>query len=183
MHIAAMSLSSSDAAKIAFLVAFALGLYALARWSSRAGDVSPHRLPYQANMPASSVLPEVQALPSQPLFPVEPDLRPYVITKLYFATFDLVPGPPDPESFADELFVELQDENTGHTWTQSYFVGTPKGMQQLLKDNQWQYAFVDAAFIFSRYSAQDIRRAVVEHIIENREVERPTPPPNPERVG
>lgn len=183
MHIAAMLLSSSDAAKIAFLVAFALGLYALARWSSRAGEESPHQLPFQTAAPSPPLSPESRRPQSQPLLPAEADLRPYVITKFYFATFDLVPGPADPESFADELFVELCDENTGHTWTQSYFVGTPKGMQQLLKDNQWQYAFVDMAFIFSRYNAQDIRRAVVEHIVENREVERPAPPPKPERVG
>ncbi len=92
---------------------------------------------------------------------------------MYFTRFDIVPGPPDHTSFSDEIFIELYDENSGHQWTSSYFVTTPRGLEQMLEDEQWQYAFADKTFFVRRYDAKVIRQMIVEHLIGTQE--KPSP--------
>jgi hypothetical protein len=179
------ALAGSDAAKIAILVGAFVGVYGLSRWASRQTESVPFtpELP-----PAPPRTPELEAprhwskvvqIDTRAQFARtesidEEALRPVRILNVYFSRFDIIPGPPDPSSFADELFVDLYDENSGHKWTNSYFVTTPKGLDQMLEEEHWQYAYADQAFFVRRYDAKVIRQMVVEHLMGTQE--KPSPP-------
>ena len=84
------------------------------------------------------------------------------------------PGPPDPSSFADELFVKLYDENTGYDWIQSFYVASPRGLDEMLQRESWDYAYTDRVFFVRRYDAKTIRMAVIEQLLSTQE--KPSPP-------
>jgi hypothetical protein len=177
------AIPASDAAKVAILLGAFVGVYGLSRWASRQTESVP---------PTSEMPPElpVPLYPPQPWSKVvqidtraqfarteavdEEALRPVRIHNIYFSRFDIVPGPPDPTSFADELFVELYDENSGHKWTTSFLVTTPRGLDQMLEDEHWQYAYADQTFFVRRYDAKVIRQMLVEHLMGTQE--KPSPP-------
>jgi hypothetical protein len=179
------ALSSADTIKIVILVSAFVAIYALSRWASRHSE----SLPPSPEMPreTAKVLPleaprewpKVVPINVRPQFARtevvdESALLPVRIVKFYFSRFDVIPGPPDPAAFADEVFVELYDENSGYQWTNSYFVATARGIQQMLEDEHWQYAFADQTFFVRRYDAQAIRQMIVEQLINTQE--RPKPP-------
>lgn len=178
------ALSAPEAAKIAILVGAFAAIYGLSRWASRQTEsVLP-----SPELPPEPVLPPALDPPRQwsKVVPIdgrsqfarteavdEDALRPVRIQNMYFTRFDIVPGPPDHTSFSDEIFIELYDENSGHQWTSSYFVTTPRGLEQMLEDEQWQYAFADKTFFVRRYDAKVIRQMIVEHLIGTQE--KPSP--------
>ena len=89
--------------------------------------------------------------------------------KFYFKKADAIPGPDDPEVFADELNIELYDPDSGHAWWQSYFVATPQGLARLLREKSWRYLHAPDILVFPRYNLEEIRRAVVSRIIADHE--------------
>ena len=97
---------------------------------------------------------------------------------MYFSTFDFDPGPPDASSFADELFVKLYDENSGYNWIQSFFVATPHGLDEMLQQEHWDYAYADRVFFVRKYDPKVVRQAVVEQLLSTQE--KPSPPREPE---
>ena len=177
-------LFASDGAKILLLVGSFVGLYALSRWASRLNESNPTVLPPpepQVPKPPEAPRPWSKVVPidRRPQFHTsevidEAQLRPVRILQMYFSQFDFDPGPPDPSSFADELFVKLYDENSGYDWTQSFYVATPHGMDQMLQRENWDYAYTDRVFFVRRYDAKVIRQAVVEQLMSTQE--RPSPP-------
>jgi hypothetical protein len=174
---------------IVLLSAF-VGLYALSRWASSQTEASTEEMPEAPLEPYPAPLvespqswPKVVPIDSRPQFERtevvdEESLRPVHILNMNFKTFDLVPGPPDPSSFANELIVELYDENSGHNWTQTYFVTTPRGLDEMLEREQWQYAFSDQTFFVRRYDAKVIRQMTVEQFTSTQE--KPSPPKDAE---
>ncbi len=179
-----VALSAADTAKIALLIGAFAGVYGLSRWASRQTESVPrlpeppleNRRPVPLDSPRnrSNVLP----IDSRPQFARtevvdEEALLPIRIVKLYFSRFDMLPGPPDPSSFADEIFVELYNENTGDKWTQSYFVSSGRGLEQMLEEEHWQYAFADQSFFVRRYDARAIRQMIVEQLVATQEKPRP----------
>src|SRR4051812_42281518 len=152
-----LALPADDLTKLAVLVAAFVGVYGLSRWASRQTESVPRapELPLEPTPPAELELPrpwsKVVQIDTRSQFARtervdEEALRPVRILNMYFSRFDLVPGPPDPTSFADEIFVDLYNENSGHKWTSSYFVTSPRGLDQMLEDEHWQYAFADQTF-------------------------------------
>jgi hypothetical protein len=131
----------ADGLKFLLLVLVGGRLLALGRWSSRLGPTGSGDAPGNTPTPDTAELPpseesnpkvwppsaeEVAA--SLPFDPALGDLR---IRKFYFKKADAIPGPDDPEVFADELNIELYDPDSGHAWWQSYFVATPQGLAKL----------------------------------------------------
>jgi hypothetical protein len=113
------------------------GLLALGRWGSRLGPTVSGNAPGNTPTPDTPELlpgdetnPKVwppsaeEAAASLPFDPALGNLR---IRKFYFKRADAIPGPDDPEVFADELNIELYDPDSWHAWWQSYFVATPQG--------------------------------------------------------
>jgi len=140
------------------LVAGGIGLLVVLRRLSRPVDA------------ATLAAPTVPTLP----FPAaeepanDPDrLR---IRNHYFRSFDSDTGPPDPECFYDELFVELEDTHTGGSWTVSYFVGTPGGIAQVMREEGWDEMFGIDLLIVRRFDLELILKSLLTRLEEQYEI-------------
>jgi hypothetical protein len=98
--------------------------------------------------------------------PVSKDLGRVQVTQFNFAHFDALPGPPDPESFADELILELYDSVSDFRWTATYVVATPAGIRKLMDEERWNFFYATEIFIVRKYDLQLIREAVYGRIKE-----------------
>jgi len=169
--LAAIPAQSNDALKLLFFVAVGSGLLVLGRWSSRLGGRGGD---FPANLPtpdAEELLPRSTPKVWPPSaeqvaasLPYDPELGNLRIRKFFFKKADAVPGPDDPEVFADELNVELYDPESDHAWWQSYFVATPQGLTKLLREKSWRYLHAPEILVLPRYNLEEIRRAVVSRI-------------------
>jgi hypothetical protein len=174
--LAEVSASSEDVLKLLLLVVAGGGLLALGRWSSRLAvgriDESPSDTP----------TPDVKELLGNALsawpssaegvaasLPFDPALRRIQIKKFFFDKTDVVPGPDDPEVFAEELHIQLYDPDSDHDWWQSYFVATPRGITKILQERSWRYLHAPEILVFPRYDLEEIRRAVVSRIMADHE--------------
>ena len=98
--------------------------------------------------------------------PVAENLGRVRVMQFNFAHFDAVPGPPDPENFADELIIELYDSVSDFRWTVTYVVATPAGIRKLMDDERWKFFYATEIFVVRRYDLQTIREAVFGRISE-----------------
>jgi hypothetical protein len=98
--------------------------------------------------------------------PVSDDLGRVRVVKFNFEHFDAVPGPVDPECFADELILELYDSVSDFRWTVSYVIATPKGISKRMDDEDWNFLYATEIFLVRRYDLELIRRAVYGRIKE-----------------
>jgi hypothetical protein len=155
----------------------AAGLYVFARWASSLGDQDPSDVTRQEPaipVPPSSAFLPPHAREALASFPPDPSLGRIRITKFFFGKLDPIPGPPDPDVFADELIVELYDPDSGHTWEQSYFVASPLGLREILRDKSWKYLYAAEMLVLPRYDLEEIRRAVVSGIVDSNELFKPS---------
>ena len=172
---AVVSAGLEDPLKLLLLIVFGGGLLALGRWSSRLGASTRQDFPLDVPTPdVKGLLPLEQSNANAwsrsaeevaASLPYDPALGNLRIRKLYFDKADAVPGPDDPEVFADELHVELYDPESGHAWWQSYFVATPQGLAKVLHEKSWRYLHAPQILAFPRYNLEEIRRAVVSRIV------------------
>ena len=81
-----------------------------------------------------------------------------------FATFEVRDGPPDPTCFADDLTVNLYDRSSDHSWTQTYFVATPAGLEKMLRDKKWKSMFLPPVLVVSRYDVAELRAAILDDL-------------------
>jgi hypothetical protein len=170
-------LSSSDGLKLLLIVAVGVGLVALSRWSSRLGGMVRPESPADSPTPdAKELLAEGDSRASEwppsaaevaASLPFDPSLGRLRITKFFFAKTDAVPGPSDPEVFADELHIQLYDPDSGHYWWQSHFVATPQGLARILSEKAWRYLHAPDIVVLPRYDLEEIRRAAVSRIVAN----------------
>jgi hypothetical protein len=160
-HAVVMDHSSSTL----LLIAGGLGLLALLRRLSRPLD-------------AASLDPaKVPAVPLPESDDPENKIR-LRIRSQYFRSFAFETGPPDPECFYDELFVEVEDSSSGASWTNSYFVGTPTGIAQVMREEGWDEMFGTDLLIVRRFDRELILQSLLEHMKEQYEV-MPEPPGDP----
>ncbi|SRR6266404_4432661 len=61
----------------------------------------------------------------------------------YFAKIDLITGPPDPNSFCDEFFIETRDPKNKHQATYQYLVATPAGLQRQMQSERLSALYLD----------------------------------------
>lgn len=167
--------SDYNGPKLLLLVLSAAGLYAFARWASSLRGQDPSYTSENRDGPGphnqTSIAPDPQEVVAS--FPVDPALGKIQITKFFFKKLDAIPGPPDPWTFADELTVELYDPDSDHKWWQSYFVASPLGLGQILKDKSWKYLYAAEMLVLPKYDLEEIRRAVVSRIVEGNEYFKP----------
>lgn len=95
----------------------------------------------------------------------------------YFRSFDSDTGPPEPECFYDELFLELENP-AGDAWTISYFVGTPNGIAQVMWEEGWDEMFGIDLLIVRRFDRELILKSLLERLEEQHEI-APEPPRDP----
>lgn len=150
-----------DGPRLLFFVTCAVAVFALARWAGSKSE-SSYTLP-----PPVDPDPKLLFTPvPDPNGDVHPRMRirGVDIRSFYFGTFNALTGPPDPESFCDELTVEVEYLETGNVSTWGFTVGTPKGFEALLREKHWQQLYSPAVFVFQKYDLARIREAVVERI-------------------
>jgi hypothetical protein len=172
--LAAVSASSEDVLKLLLLIVAGAGLLLLGRWSSRLASSRLGESPSDAPTPdvkelLGSGAPRPNAWPASAeevaaSLPFDPALGKIQIKKFFFDKTDVVPGPDDPEVFAEELHVQLYDPDSDHDWWQSYFVATPQGLSNILREKSWRYLHAPEILVFPRYNLEEIRRAVVTRI-------------------
>ena len=160
-----------DPLKLFLLIIFGGGLLAFGRWSSRLGASTQQDSPLNVPSPdVAGLLPPgasgTNAWPPSAeevaaSLPYDPALGNLRIRKFYFDRADAIPGPDDPEVFADEL----HDPESGHAWWQSYFVATPQGLANILHEKSWRYLHAPQILVVPRYDLEEIRRAVVSRIV------------------
>lgn len=170
-----VSAASQDVVKLLVMVAVGAGLLSLGRWSSRLGGsrigdapADEPTLDVDALKPDGERQPKIWPPSAEEVaasLPFDPSLGRLRIRKFYFDKTDVVPGPADPEVFADDLNVELYDPDSNHAWWQSYFVATPQGLARLLRERSWRYVHAPDMLVFPRYNLEEIRRAVVSRIM------------------
>lgn len=114
--------------------------------------------------------------------PVSDTLGRVRVTQFNFTHFDAAPGPPDPDSFADELILELYDSVSDFRWTATYVVATPSGIRKLMDDERWSFFYATEIFIVRRYDLDTIRKAVYGRIKEIHD-EVPLDPEEPPMRG
>jgi hypothetical protein len=190
--LASLPTVADDALRLLLLVAIGGGLLALGRWSSRLGGISRPDSPPDAPCPDARELqpghePEPQVWPPgaeeiAASFPFDPLLGKIQIKKFFFEKVDAIPGPDDPDAFADELHVQLYDPDTDHGWWQSYFVATPQGLARILREKSWRYLYGPEMLVLPRYDLEEIRRAVVTRIMADHEFFRDKKEPEEEAL-
>jgi len=188
--LAAILAQANDGLKLLLLVAVGSGLMLLGRWSSRLGRSRHQDIPGDFPVPDSEELlpgstpaiwpPSAEEVAAS--LPYDPELGNIRIRKFYFRKADAIPGPSDPEVFADELNVELYDPSSDHAWWQSYFVATPQGLARILREKSWRYLHAPEMLVFPRYNLEEIRRAVVSRIKADNELFKGADPPEEESL-
>lgn len=81
-----------------------------------------------------------------------------------FVGFDAKVGPPDWDSFYDEIMVEIYDEETSERWHTRYFVASPAGLARFMREERWNAMSGNNHIIVLRYDLQKIIEAVLLHM-------------------
>ena len=170
----ALSAVTDNILKLLVLVAAGGGLLSLGRWSSRlsarngappADQPTPDAEELQGDTRSAAREWPPSAEEVAASLPFDPTLGKIRIKKFFFKKVDAIPGPDDPDVFADELLIELYDPDSGHSWWQSYFVATPEGLAQILREKSWKYLHANEILVLPRYDLEEIRRAAVGRIM------------------
>jgi hypothetical protein len=169
-----------DGLRLFFFATCAIVVFALVRWASSRSE-SSFTLP-----------PSIDSDPKLSFTPVpDPDgdlhprmrIRGVEIRSFYFATFNALTGPPDPDSFCDELTIEVEYLETGNLSIWEFTVGTPQGFEAVLHEKHWQQLYSPAVFVFQKYDLAKIREAVVERIEIDSSIKREDTPRTTDRIG
>ncbi len=147
------------------LIGGGIGLLALLRRLSRPVDA------------AILEAPKVPTLPFSAADEPDDDQSSLRIRNHYFRSFDSDTGPPEPECFYDELFLELENP-AGDAWTISYFVGTPNGIAQVMREEGWDEMLGTDLLIVRRFDRELILKSLLDRLEEQHEI-APEPPRDP----
>jgi hypothetical protein len=173
-------ISAEDIVKLLLLTLVGIGLLGLGRWSSRLGGNSlgdsgtgvPIPRGDEPSKDENEVGPRIWRPGAEEIassFHPDPSLGKIRMTKFFFEKVDAIPGPTDPNVFADELHVQLYDPDSGNYWWQSYFVASPRGLAQILHDKSWKYLYTAEILVLPQYDLEEIRRAVVTRVLTDNE--------------
>jgi hypothetical protein len=124
----------------------------------------PTMEPPDGGYPEVEDLEQVDYEPEVTEAPKTPQPRNIRIINWNFEHFDLSAGPPDPNSFADYLWMELFDASTGHAWKQSRFVATPAGIAKMLHKDEWGSMEIPQTIVMARYDLKELRAAVLDQL-------------------
>ncbi len=173
--------------KLLLMAAVLVGLLLLGRWIAARSETSAHD-PMVMTRPTAPTMQsavvtrpgedssEVMSLNAAPaskgsgndIHP-EMDFGPVRLRKLYFHNFDALSGPAAPANFVDELTVEVLFKATGAVVENTYTVATPLGLSELMAAKQWGILYSPEVFIVTRFDLEDIRQAVIDHVLEHSE--------------
>jgi hypothetical protein len=91
-----------------------------------------------------------------------------IVRNYYFGKTDLVRGPADPASFCDEFYLELQDPESEHVWTDDYTVATPSGLQQVMNSERFDSLYLAGNVVLvARWDLRMILHTIMDEIIKS----------------
>ncbi len=96
----------------------------------------------------------------------EPTASRYEITRYRFANTDANHGPPDPELFYDDLFVDVTNNEMGDKFTNLVHVCTPRGLKDEMSSKRQQALLAEELLVVLRYNLDTIPDGVQEHLSE-----------------
>lgn len=109
-----------------------------------------------------------------------------MVRNYYFKKTDLVRGPADPDSFCDEFYIELQDPDSEHIWTEDYTVTTPTGLQQVMTGEKFDSLYLAGnVVVVARWDLRIILKTVMDEIMKgygHTEDKPGNPPPAPSPI-
>jgi hypothetical protein len=107
-----------------------------------------------------------------------------IVRNYFFTKTDLIRGPADPSSFCDEFFIELQDPETKHVWTDDYTVATPAGLQEVMTSEKFDSVYLAGnVVIVARWDLRMILHTIMDETMKSygrQEVELGDQPAAPE---
>lgn len=133
----------NESLKWMILIAAVVGVYWVARASTRVSDADP--LAPDVAMGATDPNPSRGFDDSAAVIPLQRDNL--MILDYGFKEMDLRSGPKDPSDFFDEFIVSFYDRSTGHRWKREFEVGTPSGIEHYMRDQGWRSLRVDGGLI------------------------------------
>jgi len=169
----------SDALKLLGIVGAMVALYIVARRLGGGDEAIPPPsetpVPIESQRSQTLMAPHAEGAeaedPDQPEYEAEQSPEPEKsqprnirITNWNFEHFDIATGPPDPDSFADDLWMELYDSSSGHAWKQTRFVATPAGLTEMLRKEKWSSMLIPQALVMSRYDVKELRAAILDDL-------------------
>jgi len=172
----AFQFDQSDWLKLIGIAGAMLVLYVLARKLSGGGEAMPPASENPVSIgtrPAQTVEPPAQEEADEDdsdEFDDEADedpeaeasKLPFQISKWRFEHFDISTGPPDPDCFADQLWVDMFDPSTGKNFAQVLLVATPAGLEKMLLESKSGFVPLPQALLIRRYDEEKCREAVLE---------------------
>jgi hypothetical protein len=172
------SFDQSDWLKLLGIVGAMVALYVVAKRLGGGDETIPHPneiLPVESQTtrtiePPEGGYPEVEDLSKVDFEPeVKADLekpqpRNIRIIDWNFEHFDISTGPPDPASFADDLWLELYDSSTRHAWKQIRFVASPAGLEKMLHNQKLSSMTIPQTIVVPRYDLKEIRAAILDDL-------------------
>lgn len=90
----------------------------------------------------------------------------YEVTRYYFEKTDPAQGPPDPDEFYDQFFVDLTNVETGDRFSNSMYVCTPQGLKQEMIKQKWGSVVGTELLIVPRYNLDAILAGAKRHLEE-----------------
>jgi hypothetical protein len=93
------------------------------------------------------------------------------VTRHYFRQTEAAAGPPDRDVFYDEFIVDVRDPESGQTWQNTIHVATPRGLERMMADENWDTVIGTELLIVRRFDMAAILKGAVDHLQEIYEVQ------------
>jgi len=148
--------------RLLFFVLIIMAIYIVVRRMSSSHTISTenYRPPEQPTGPGSSTVIDAKDVEDSRY------RNQYEVTRYYFAKTDVAQGPPDPDVFYDELFVDLTNVDTGEKFNNSMFVCTPRGIAEEMAKEKWDSVVGTELLIVRRYNLDAILAGSKRHLEE-----------------
>jgi hypothetical protein len=146
--------------RLLFFVVVIIAIYIVVRRMSASHTMSTEN--YRPSQPAQDTAAVINAEDIDD----PPHRSQYEITRYYFAKTDATSGPPDPEVFYDEFFVDLTNVETREKFSNSMFVCTPRGITEEMIKEKWDSVVGGELLIVRRYNIDAILAGAKRHLEE-----------------
>ncbi len=144
--------------KLLFFIAIIIVFYVVVR------RMSSHGVPADNYRPSETPNPEPMTIDADDI--EDPTVSRYEVTRYRFAKTDVEHGPPDPEVFYDDFFVDVTNRETGDKFTNLMHVCTPRGLKDNMSAKRQQTLLAEELLVVLRYDLNTILDGVQEYLSE-----------------
>ena len=174
--------TAGDGPKFAVFIAAIVLFYVLARWASnRSESAQPFQPPPQLTadplpVPDSHLVAKKEEEVVTRVVPSTENLT-ITLSDIWFDTFDVEVGPPDPKRFCAEMTLKIRiSDFYQREWEATYPVATPEGMRDKLQREHWSTMFLPGLLVVDHYDLKEICEALIDRLRD--QDPDTTPPPD-----